>query len=95
VILTLLTSNRQSVDPATTAAGIGYNNSSKWLQNGDAAKYISIEVLSSKNRVRICVDDATVIYTLFTYLTIFSKYKYVTIALEYSKLFNALYKFTA
>jgi hypothetical protein len=63
VILTLLTANRQTVDSATAAAGIGYNTSSKWLQNGDAAKYISIEVLSSKNRVRICVDDATVMYT--------------------------------
>jgi len=66
VILTLLTANRQTVDSATSAAGIGYNSSSKWVQ-GDAAKYISIEVLSSKNRVRICVDDATVIYTLFTH----------------------------
>lgn len=66
VILTLLTANRQTVDSATSALGIGYNSSSKWVQ-GDTAKYISIEVLSSKNRVRICVDDATVIYTLFTH----------------------------
>jgi len=65
VILTLLTANRQT-DSATSAAGIGYNSSSKWVQ-GDTAKYISIEVLSSKNRVRICVDDATVIYKLFTH----------------------------
>jgi len=64
VILTLLTANRQTVDSTTVAADISYNSSSKWLQNGDPAKYISIEVLSSKNRVRICVDDATVIYIL-------------------------------
>jgi len=66
VILTLLTTNRQTADSATSAAAIGYNSSNKWVQ-GDTAKYISIEVLSSKNRVRICVDDATVIYTSFSH----------------------------
>ncbi|XP_015373420.1 PREDICTED: protein O-linked-mannose beta-1,2-N-acetylglucosaminyltransferase 1-like isoform X2 [Diuraphis noxia] len=60
VILTLFSANHQTVNSATSAAGIGYNSSSKWVQ-GDTAKYISIEVLSSKNRVKICVDDATVI----------------------------------
>lgn len=65
VILTLFSANHQTVNTATSASGVGYNSSNKWVQ-GDTAKYISIEVLSSKNRVRICVDDATVIYTLFT-----------------------------
>jgi len=65
VILTLFSANHQTVNSATFASGDGYNSSSKWVQ-GDTAKYISIEVLSSKNRVRICVDDATVINTLFT-----------------------------
>lgn len=64
VILTLFTANHQTVNSPTSATGFGYNNSSKWVQ-GDTAKYISIEVLSSKNRVRICVDDATVSYTLY------------------------------
>lgn len=47
-----------------------YNNSKNGIHY-DSSKYISIEVLSSKDRVRICVDDATVIlrHKLDFYLT--------------------------
>lgn len=66
-IVTLLPAGRRDPRASTAAAngGPGYNGStSKWPAYGDATKYISIEVLSSRDRVRICVDDATVMIIL-------------------------------
>jgi len=62
-VLTLLTASRRRVDPSNAANGPQYNDTSKRPQHGDAARYIVIDVLSSKDRVRICVDDATVMFT--------------------------------
>lgn len=61
-ILTLFTPTRRRIDPSAAMFNRHkFNNSSgKWSQYGYATKYISIEVLSSRNRVRICVDDVTV-----------------------------------
>lgn len=64
-LVTLFAASLRNVNsvPASNGHNSNYNSTSnsKWLQNGETAKYISIEVLSSKDRVRICVDDATVI----------------------------------
>lgn len=62
-VLTLLTANRRRVDPSNAAHGPEYNSTSKRPRLSDSARYIVIDVLSSKDRVRICVDDATVMFT--------------------------------
>lgn len=83
-IITLLPAGRPDLHvggSGAVAGGLGYNSTSKWPPYGYTARYISIEVLSSKDRVRICVDDATVMMRYFdslcslvTLLNIFESY---------------------
>lgn len=64
-------SRRHGSNIAPTAIGYAHKLMD---HSSDPTKYISIEVLSSKDRVRICVDDATVILyfqLLSYYLTAF------------------------
>lgn len=73
---------------APTVNSLNNNNysSSKWTQNSDTAKYISIEVLSSRDRVRICVDDATVI-TIIIVIYSLSNCRTILLHKEYLSVF--------
>lgn len=76
-ISTFFASNHQNIDPSVASMNsLKYNDSTKWLQYGDTTKYISIEVLSSKDRVRICVDDATVIIVNLFHFVIYYSLSY-------------------
>lgn len=63
LIATLLDVSRRPVDSGSRMTNALRSNGSTdgWPRDGVATKYISIEVLSSKDHVKVSVDDATVI----------------------------------